>query len=163
MEEYETRVREWEAGKPHDVEITVKGNHMTQKYYVDRLLPVYINYMQDVSAQHPGPWLLQEDGDPSHGIRKSGLAQALKDSHGIRNHKHPAQSPDLNPIKGIWNILKQRLRRKAFDSDEELKEALLEEWDKNTLKEIRKRISSMPERCQHLRDTKGKPIKRALW
>ena len=54
IEEYETRVREWEAGKPHDVNIIVKGNHMTQKYYIDRLLPVYINYMQDMSPQHSG-------------------------------------------------------------------------------------------------------------
>jgi len=41
--------------------------------------------------------------------------------------------------------------------------ALVEEWDKITLEEIRKRIGSMPERCKALRDTKGRPIKRALW
>jgi hypothetical protein len=29
IEEYKTRVREWEAGKLYDVEITVKGNYMT--------------------------------------------------------------------------------------------------------------------------------------
>ncbi len=69
----------------------------------------------------------------------------------------------MNPVKGIWNVIKQRWRRRAFDSNEEMKEALLEEWDKITLEEIRKRIGSMPERCQHLKYTKGRPIKRALW
>lgn len=136
---------------------------MTQKYYVDRLLPIYVDYIQEMNVQHPGLWLLQEDGDPSHGMRKNGLAHDFKTRHNIQNLKHPAQSPDLNPIEGIWNIIKQRLRYKRFDTDEEVKEALREEWDKITLEEIRKRIGSMPERCKLLRETKGKPIKRALW
>jgi DDE superfamily endonuclease len=27
---------------------------------------------------------------------------------------HPAQSPDLNPIEPIWQIIKQRLRGKTW-------------------------------------------------
>jgi hypothetical protein len=53
-------------------------------------------------------------------MRKAGLAQALKDQNYIVNLKHPAKSPDLNPIEGIWNIIKQRLRRRIFYSDEEV-------------------------------------------
>ncbi|KAG9235190.1 hypothetical protein BJ875DRAFT_341193, partial [Amylocarpus encephaloides] len=52
-----------------------------------------------------------EDGDPSHGIKKHGLAQALKDANWVVNHSHPPQSPDINLIEAIWNIIKQRLRR----------------------------------------------------
>ena len=69
----------------------------------------------------------------------------------------------MNLIEGIWNIIKQCLRYRRFDTDEDVKEALREEWDKVTLEEIRKRIGSMPERCAYLKNTKGKPIKRALW
>ena len=94
-------------------------------------------------------WLLQEDGDPSHGMRRRGLAQEYKDAYGIQNLTHPAQSPDLNPIEGIWAIIKQRLRRRVFDSSvEELKEALQEEWDKITMQEIRDRIADMPGNAQ---------------
>jgi hypothetical protein len=82
---------------------------MTQKYYTERLLPVYIEAIQKARLQDPGPWLLQEDGDPSHGMRKQGLAHKLKQENWITNLKHPAQSPDLNPIEAIWNIIKQRL------------------------------------------------------
>jgi transposase len=74
-----------------------------------------------------------------------------------------AQSPNLNPIKGIWNILKQRLRRRIFHLEEEVKEALQEEWGKITITEVRKRIPSMPRRCKELVKTGGKPIKKALW
>lgn len=81
LEEYQVRLKEWEAMKPHDTDIKVQGNAMTQKYYTDHLLPTFIDAIhiaccfQDEGA----PWLLQEDGDPSHGMRKDGLAKAMKD------------------------------------------------------------------------------------
>jgi len=55
------------------VEVKVKGNAMTQKYYVDCLLP-YIKAIESMRLIDDKPWLLQEDGDPSHGMRKRGLA-----------------------------------------------------------------------------------------
>ena len=87
---------------------------MTQKYYTERLLPIYINAIQIQRAYDFSFWYLQEDRDLSHGIRKAGLAQALKGQNYIVNFKHPSQSPDLNPIEGILNVIKQRLRRRIF-------------------------------------------------
>jgi hypothetical protein len=159
QEEYEARVKEWQATKPHKVEKKVAGNHMTQKYYTERLLPVYIKAVQEQRLQHADQVYLQEDGDPSHGMRKDGLTRALKEANWVINIKHPAQSPDLNPIEGIWNIIKQRLRRRVFYTDEEVKQALQEEWDKITLKEIRSRISDMPGRCRRLINNNRKAIK----
>jgi hypothetical protein len=89
-EEYQAILREWEALKPHKVDVKPQGNSMTQKYYTDRLLPVYIDTIQKARMRDPGPWLFQEDGDPSHGIRKEGLARRLKDKNWITNLKHPA-------------------------------------------------------------------------
>jgi hypothetical protein len=163
QEEYEARVKEWQATKPHKVEKKVAGNHMAQKYYTERLLPVYIKVVQEQRLQHADQVYLQEDGDPSHGMRKDGLTRALKEANWVINIKHPAQSPDLNPIEGIWNIIKQRLRRRVFYTDEEVKQALQEEWDKITLKEIRSRISDMPGRCRRLINNDGKAIKTAKW
>ena len=162
-EEYRARVQEWEAGKPHEREVTVKGNAMTQKYYVEKLLPIYCNAVKSMQEIDNKPWLLQEDGDPSHGMRKKGLAQEYKESQGIQNLGHPAQSPDLNPIEGIWAIIKQRIRRRVFDSEEEMKEALQEEWAKITMKEIRDRISDLPRRCAELARSNGGPIRGNKW
>jgi transposase len=80
-------------------------------------------------------------------MRKAGLAREYKDAHNVQNLVLPAQSPDINPIEGIWAIIKQRLRRRVFDLEEEIKEALQEEWDKITMEEIRHRIADMPRRC----------------
>jgi DDE superfamily endonuclease len=162
-EEYQARLREWDALRPHKVDIKPQGNSMTQKYYTERLLPIYINAIQKARLQNPGPWLLQEDRDPSHSIKKKGIAYKLKEENWIVNLKHPAQSPDLNPIEAIWNIIKQRLRHRIFYSDEEIKQALQEEWSKITMTEVRKRITQMPSRCRRLTRNSGGPIKTALW
>jgi transposase len=162
-EEWRRRLAEWEALKPHDVEVTVKGNAMTQKYYVERLLPTYVAAIESMREIDDKPWLLQEDGDPSHGMRKAGLARKYKDAHDVQNLVHPAQSPDLNPIEGIWAIIKQRLRRRIFDSEKEIKEALQEEWDRITMKEIRDRIADMPRRCAELVRSNGGPIRGNKW
>jgi len=162
-DEYYRRVQEWEAGKPHEVEVKVRGNAMTQKYYVDRLLPIYVRAIESMQDIDDISWLLQEDGDPSHGMRKKGLAQEYKQAHNIQNLYHPAQSPDCNPIEGIWAILKQRLRQRVFDSEDEMKEAIQEEWDKITMQEIRDRIADMPRRCAELQRSGGKPIRGNKW
>jgi hypothetical protein len=81
QQEYKGRIQEWEALRPHLAEVKVRGNHMTQKYYTKRLLPVYIKAIQKARLRDAGPWLFQEDGDPSHGIRKTGLAQKLKEDN----------------------------------------------------------------------------------
>ena len=96
-------------------------------------------------------------------MKKEGLTRKLKDRYSITNFKHPAQSPDLNLIKAIWNIIKQRLRHRIFYSNEEVKEALQEEWSKITIEEVRKRIRDMPGRCLRLTKNSGKAIKTALW
>jgi len=65
---------EWKASLPYAKEVKPKGNAMTQKYYCERLLPIYIKAVHEARLQYSENWLLQEDGDPSHGFRKEGLA-----------------------------------------------------------------------------------------
>ena len=91
------------------------------------------------------------------------MAQKLKKENWISNLVHPAQSPDLNPTEAIWNILKQRIRRRTWRSLEELKMILQEEWSKITMQEVRARILEMPARCKSLIKTGGGPIKSSLW
>ena len=168
QEEYKSRILEWEAAIPHEKEVKPKGNAMTQKYYTERLLPIYVKAIQNARVQDIGhncthDWILQEDGDPSHGKRKFGMAQKLKQGNWIPNLIHPAQSPDLNPIEAVWNILKQRVCRRTWRTLEELKMILQEEWSKITMQEIQSRILEMPERCRTLVKTGGAPIKSSLW
>jgi hypothetical protein len=139
---------------------------MSQKYYCERLLPVYIEAIQKARSQDegfPNPWVFQEDNNPSHSHKKPGLAHGIKEASWIDTIIHPVPSPDLNPMEGVWNIIKQRIRCREWRSIEELKALLQEEWDRVTMKEIRARISEMPERCKSLVKTGGKSIKSELW
>lgn len=162
-DQYQQRVVEWEANLPHDVEIKPKGNSMTQAYYTERLLPIYIELLHKGRLERGISWL-QEDNDPSHGTRSvNNVARWLKNSNWVATITHPAQSPDLNPIEAIWNILKQRIRQREWHSLAQLKHLLQEEWERISIEEIRRRISDMPKRCAQLATSDGAPIKTALW
>ena len=57
---------------------------MTQKYYIERLLPGYINVVQKARLRDAQSWILQEDNDPSHGNGPRalrGLATCLKEDN----------------------------------------------------------------------------------
>ncbi|EHK95973.1 hypothetical protein M7I_8350 [Glarea lozoyensis 74030] len=52
----------------------------------------YISALKNLKEQYQpeAEWLLQEDGDPSHGKRKIGLATQLKEREGIKSLYYPA-------------------------------------------------------------------------
>jgi hypothetical protein len=159
-------MREWEALLPHERVVKPKGNGITQKYYTKRLLTGYINAVQKARLRYPQPWILQEDNDPSYGNGPRalrGLATCLKEANWIDYITHPLQLPDLNPIEGVWNILKQRVRKRRWQSLDVLKEVLQDEWSKITMEEVCARISEMPQRFNHLIKSGGGPIKSELW
>jgi hypothetical protein len=137
---------------------------MTQRYYTERLLPVYIKTIQEARISRNQDAILQEDNDPFHGTRSElNVAKQLNDSNWIPTLVHPAQSPDLNPMEAIWGILKQRIRRRKWNNLEQLKRVLQDEWSKITIEEVRGRIAEMPARCRALANPDGKAIRSSLW
>lgn len=134
-----------------------------QEYYKEKILPAYCCAINLRRIKELREWELLEDGDPSHGIRIPGLAQELRDQYCIKNHQHPAQSPDLNPIEGVWLILKERVRKRVWRTLEELKEVVQDEWAKIDQSEIRKRIDEMPERCRRLIESNGARLRSNIW
>ncbi|KAF2195764.1 hypothetical protein K469DRAFT_699386, partial [Zopfia rhizophila CBS 207.26] len=60
----------------------------------------------------------------------------------------PSRSPDLNPIENVWRLLKARIGRRFPKTDAEVRQYLLEEWDKLDLDDFRKYVESMPDRCR---------------
>ena len=98
-----------------------------QKYYIERLLLVYINVIQkarvyeakELEVSQSREFVeqqLQEDNNRSYSHKHSSklakehlprsLATILKEDNWISTLNHPPQSPDLNPIEGIQCILK---------------------------------------------------------
>jgi hypothetical protein len=61
--------------------------------------------------------------------------------------------------EAAWNILKQRIKRRRWEIIAELKQVMLDEWDKIIMDEIRDRISDMSRRCRILTENGGEAIK----
>ena len=83
----------------------------------------------------------------------------------MRRLIHPANSPDLNLIEGIWLIIKERVRRRLYEINtiKELKAALQHEWSQVTQDQIQARINEMPYRCGEVYANPKKRVKTNLW
>lgn len=163
-EQYQQKGAEWEASLSHDVDIKPQGNSMTQAYYTQRLLPVYIKEIHECRVSFDRSCIFQEHNDPSHGTRSAdNIVCRCKSVNWIDTLIHPPQSPDLNSSEGVWNILKQRVRRRRYSNVTELKRVILEVWDEISMEEIRARIREMPDRCKKLAASNGDAIKSDLW
>ena len=80
---------------------------------------------------------------------------------GILSIEWPPSSSDLNPIKWIWHLIKQRVRkRRPFGgwSLSDLKQAVFEEWEKLKPEDYRKIISGLSKRIEEVRRRNGGPL-----
>jgi transposase len=73
-----------------------------------------------------------EDGNSAHGHKSAyNCCAKYQAKHGISLLPHPSTSPDMNPIEKCWRRLKQRIHRRLHQptTAEEMKQAVLEEWE----------------------------------
>ena len=163
-EQYQQRIRDWEASIPKDHEVKHSGNSMTMIYYKDHILPNYLGAINKSRIYYNRRGILQEDNDGSHGTRsENNIALIEKKKAWVELLKHPANSPDLNPIEACWNILKQRVRRRFWATKAELRAIIEEEWGRITIEEVRARIREMPWRCKQAAARPDLRIKSSLW
>ena len=88
-----------------------------------------------------------DDNAPAHNAK---IIKEWKVNHSIQTLDWPSSFSDLNLIENIWSILKNWLqaREPRPQRIDEIKQAVMEEWNAITVEEIQKCVDSMPKRIQ---------------
>ena len=67
----------------------------------------------------------------------------------------PPQSPDVNPIEHLWDLLKREKVRHAITSQDRLWDVLSQCWNNIEQSTLQKLVKSMPKRVQAILKAKG--------
>ncbi|KAG1926784.1 hypothetical protein F2P79_024675 [Pimephales promelas] len=101
-------------------------------------------------------FIFQHNLAPAHSAKTTGKWFT---HHGITVLNWPANSPDLNPIENLWDIVKRKLRDARPNTLNELKAAIEASWASITPQQCHRLISSMPHRTEAVISAKGFPTK----
>uniref|UniRef100_A0A183CKH9 DDE_3 domain-containing protein n=1 Tax=Globodera pallida TaxID=36090 RepID=A0A183CKH9_GLOPA len=101
-------------------------------------------------------WIFQQDSAPVHRAR---VVQAWCRDHFpgfIPAEEWPPYSPDLNPMDySGWSILEARACATPHKNLESLRQALLREWEKISVREVRTICDNFPKRLRLCIKEKG--------
>lgn len=97
-------------------------------------------------------FVFKHDLAPAHSAKTTGKWFT---DHGITVLNWPANSPDLNPIENLWDIVKTKLRDARPNTLDELKAAIEASWASITPQQCHRLIASMPRRIEAVISAKG--------
>ena len=103
-----------------------------------------------------GEQVFQQDNAKPH---IGSYAMNWFDKYDIEVMDWPSQSPDLNIIEDVWNMIKYQLKGQVFGDQDELWEEILAIWNSIDQRSIQKLYESLPRRMEALREAQGSHTK----
>ena len=122
----------------------IDNGTLTALRYVNEIVDVYVRPYAGAEGEN---FILMDDNACAHRAR---ITDQYLEQATIVRMEWPARSPDLNPIEHAWDMLQIAVSARPVQaaSVQELRQALLEEWDQIPQYNIKRFISSMRRCCQ---------------
>lgn len=129
--------------------LILQGNLTAPRYHNNVLEAEVLPHF----AQNPNDIFMQDNARPH-------VAQQCMDAlqaNNIRILPWPPYSPDMNPIEHLWDFLDRRVRARNPPpvTHAQLRQALIEEWNRFPQWKINRLITSMPRRINSLIRARG--------
>ncbi len=103
-----------------------------------------------------GDFIFQQDLAPAHSAKGT---KSWFNDHGITVLDLPANSPDLNPIENLWDIVKRKMKDTRPNNTDDPKATIKATWASITPEQCHRLIDSMPRRIDAEIHAKGGPPK----
>ncbi|KAG3106536.1 hypothetical protein PI125_g13142 [Phytophthora idaei] len=109
-------------------------------------------------AFHDGNYVFHHDNASIHASKST---KDFLESSEIEVLQWPALSPDLNPIENVWGYLTRDVYSdgKQYMALEDLKDAILDAWEKLDMSRLQELVKSMPDRVADVVEDIGKKTK----
>ena len=129
----------------------IDNGTLTALRYVNEILDVYVRPYAGAVGEN---FILRDDNAHAHRAR---IIDQYFEQATIVRMEWPARSLVLNPIEHAWDMLQIAVSSRPVQpaSVQELRQALLEEWDQIQQYKIRRLISSIGRRCQAVIEARG--------
>ncbi|GFU15429.1 transposable element Tc1 transposase [Trichonephila clavipes] len=122
----------------------VANGTMTDQPYIDEVLLPHVRLFRGAVGDE---FVFMDDNATCH---RTLAVQDCLDSEGIQRLVWPARSPDLNPIKNVWDALGRQVAGRNYPPTNKnaLIRALTEEWDKLPQQLLDNVVQSMVRRVE---------------
>jgi len=139
---------------------------VTKDTYMELLDAIVIDYIMELEDYFHHPFVWQHDNAPAHDSvqivgreYKTETVIGWFQEVGIQLLKHPGNSPDLNPIENLWDIIDNQLRKEYHTTNVSLVKCRIEKiWYSIPRETVLKLLDSMPKRAKELKVNKFYPI-----
>ena len=127
------------------------------RHHADEYHDVYIDDLEVVDGDLRV--YMQQDNAPCHKAKKTHEVLAASGMRMLEDW--PPCSPDLNPIEGVWGLMKKRIaaRQPRPYTKSAMHAAVREEWDRLQPSDWAYFIDSMPQRIRAVIEANGGPTR----